>query len=228
VGVIQMHGKNLTSRRVLMVYAGSIAISLLAVGVTAKVFAVGTLQGRDEIAYLLKYSPFGRWPDFALGAFAGLITTAVGRIEPPAMCLRRSGYLIGAAIFALLIGMDALDMFAVLDRLVSLLYAALWAAMLFVLSHPAAQRTGVGRALAFKPLAQLAVISYPLYLIQLSEPVQWLFWVGLGGIESMVLRPFVVLVLLIPVCWLLEQLRRGIEHALSRALLKRWVERPLV
>jgi peptidoglycan/LPS O-acetylase OafA/YrhL len=62
-------------------------------------------------------------------------------------------------------------------------------------------------------------VSYAFYLIQLTEPIQWLFWVGLGeklGVENMVWRAVLLYVLSTGIA--------GILYAIVEKPANRWLK----
>ena len=82
-------------------------------------------------------------------------------------------------------------------------------------------RHPVTRLLGLRWMVYLGTISYALYLIQLTEPIQWLYWLALGkygGIENRILQAVLIYLMATPIAALFYEL---IEKPAQRLLL-RW------
>jgi len=80
----------------------------------------------------------------------------------------------------------------------------------------------VTRLLSAKWIVHLGFFSYALYLIQLTEPVQWLYWLGLGeyaDIENRIVRAILLYIVITPITILLYKLVEKPSH--------RWLGRKL-
>ena len=132
--------------------------------------------------YLLQFSIFGRLPDFIAGMAAGFVFLRLKTREP---LYRAAPFLIVAGLLLLVLEMVAsealkLEVGSIPHRVVELGVAVGSGLLIFGLAGDKDKRSLISRALGAPLIEYLGKISYALYLIQLTEPVQWIYWVGIG------------------------------------------------
>ena len=77
----------------------------------------------------------------------------------------------------------------------------------------------VSRLLGSRVIVYLGSISYPFFLIQLTEPCQWLYWILLGPVENRILRAILLYIISTPIAALLYVLvERPTQRWLSARL----------
>ena len=151
-----------------------------------------TLAGEDFYT-INHYSIFGNLPDFMIGMLAALLYLNDGwrsalrhRFRPLLICSLSGIYL---TMLILATTDDALG--SPLNR--SLAFAiSLFAAALFLgLSLDQAKVSFITKLFASRTAVYLGITSFALYLVQLTEPIQWLYWLFLGerlGITNQIWR----------------------------------------
>ncbi len=161
------------------------------------------------LTYLFTHSIFGRLPDFLVGMVAGVlflrrrmaITPALPHKSeftgegnaapspvPTPIPMGGEGWGGGLAVYVcaalLLLSIVACELAAplqspALSRLAEFLVACSSAALIFSLACDVTHTNLLSRLLGSRLVAYLGKISYALYLIQLTEPCQWLYYVGI-------------------------------------------------
>ena len=170
-------------RTILLALLGLVMLSLGIAFVLARLPPIlpDTWLGAPQ-DYLLQFSIFGRLPDFIAGMAAGFIFLRV-RMRPHLYQL--APLLILAGIVLLLLSMvvsEALRLAvgSVEHRAVELVVALGSGLLIFGLAGDKDRRSWVTCGLGAPLLDYLGRVSYALYLIQLTEPIQWIYWVGIG------------------------------------------------
>lgn len=155
----------------------------------------GTIIGAP-LSYLLFRTILGRVPEFLFGMLAGLVYVRWTAAKSTPTSRVATG-MIGLGIVVILGLAILIDSFVPPETNAPLFFvlnagvAAATAVLLLGLASDIHQRNAITRVLGTRPLVFLGQISYALFLIQLTEPCQWLYWVGLGqlgGIEGRWLR----------------------------------------
>ena len=136
--------------------------------------------------YLLQYSIFGRLPDFIAGMAAGFIFL---RLKSRTQLYRVAPLLVVAGLGLLILEMVVSEVLqltvgSIAHRTVELGVAASSGLLIFGLASDKDRRSFVTRVVGSPAIEYLGKISYALYLIQLTEPVQWIYWVGIGEVLS--------------------------------------------
>ena len=151
-----------------------------------------TLVGAPA-TYLLHYSLFGHLPDFLAGMVSGLIYLRrdtlpnLTRWASPLIWLSVAGAY--ACMVATVLTNGPLG--SPLNRTLTFGVALFSSSALLGMACDSRQRNLVTRALSWKPIVYLGTTSYALYLIQLTQPCQWLYWSFFGdtlGIADRIAR----------------------------------------
>jgi peptidoglycan/LPS O-acetylase OafA/YrhL len=177
-------GKRSTLRRAALVAAALAAAGAALAALNAALpvvwpqFIVGA-----PIDYTLAFSILGRLPDFLVGMLAALIF--LNRERWPALTRRASAISLVStgllALFFVAIEAWAPPEQAVAHRALSVCVAASAAGLILGLACDEKRASPLSRLLGSKPLEYAGRISYVLYLIQLTEPLQYIYWIVLGG-----------------------------------------------
>jgi peptidoglycan/LPS O-acetylase OafA/YrhL len=175
-----------------------------------------TLLGA-KVTYLLQYSPFGRLPDLIIGMLLGVIY--VNRERLP----RLHGYswlliwvgVVGTGIGIVLTNVIGGEIGSYANRAVTFMVAITCGISVLGMALDSSNRNLITRVLGSRPLVYLGKLSYGLYLIQLTEPCQWVYWILLGSIEDRVIRAVLLYGAATLMCAVLYAL---IEHPAQRAI----------
>ena len=173
----------------------------------------------EDIYQINHYSIFGHLPDFLVGMVAALLfmkrdeLISVQSWSRPIIWLG----LLGMYASMLVLAENPSDLGTPSNRFLAFLVALFAAVCFWGLSLDQNQQSFVTRILASRPLIFLGVTSYALYLVQLTEPIQWLYWVFLGnwlGIKNQVWRAISLLPLTIGISALLYYFVERPSHRL--------------
>lgn len=172
--------------------AGAVVLGLIAARLPLAALLPDTLIGAPD-TYILHYSIFGHLPDFLAGMACGLIFLrhdAFSLVERYARLLAWGSL---AAIYALILALDAvkMELGSPLNRALAFGVALFSSVMILSLSSERMKKGLLSWLLGNRVMAYLGTISYALFLIQLTEPCQWIYWVFLGvrcGVQNQVWR----------------------------------------
>ena len=158
------------------------------------------------LTYLLPHSIFGRLPDFLAGMVAGLLflhrskpalspVPVGGGVRPPLPFLRERvpmtqviggegrlwPYTWATLLVLAIVACEAsgASTGSWLNRFLEFGVATSSAGLIFSLACDEARTNLLSRLLGSRLMAYLGKVSYALYLIQLTEPSQWLYYVGI-------------------------------------------------
>lgn len=202
-----------------------VVLSILAL--CAASFSAAVLAGvaGAPAGHVLQYTLLGRLPDYLMGVCAGwLLVLARNRQTQP--------YVASAWLALSLPGMLGLSALSyawqahddgVLGRAIGIGFALCASLLMHALAGGAQSLSWLDRLLSSRPLRALGRLSFVLFLIQLTEPVQWVYWVGLGvlGQEQLVLRVLLTLVFALALSALLVVLIELPLNAVAARLLRR-------
>ncbi len=224
-GLMRLMGKvNAPLRQLLLT---SIAISIIGF-VCVLLLALlpnvlpGFIVGAD-LSYIAGSSIFGRIPEFLAGMVAGycylrrarlpwLMLNAQKLVMPGAVCLLAAITLVQVA--------DEPGAW-VLNRSLTILVALCASLVILFLACDEAHLSLISRLLGSRILVFAGQISYVLYLVQLTEPVQYLYWVVLGDTVPRVPRALLLYLGATALSALLYFIVEvPSQHALSRRLLR--------
>ncbi len=209
-------------RQVLIICA---AASLLMVGVGIGFSflppVANSLLGAER-DWLMHYTFFGHAPDFFAGMFAAYLFLARGDEET---LRQRASWLIWgsvvlayAAILALVVRDAPLG--TPENRGLGFLVALAGSVLVLATALDRDGRSLVTRFLGLRWMVYLGAISYALYLIQLTEPIQWLYWLALGkygGVENRILQAVLIYLIATPIAALFYELIEKPTHRLLAA-----------
>lgn len=143
--------------------------------------------------WVLNYSILGHLPDFVVGSVAGLLflrSNAKLPGGPTAHWLIGGGIL---GIYGCMLGLDtvATELGSPINRMLGFGVALCSSLVIFGLACDKIQSNPISKWLGTPWMVYLGGISYALYLIQLTAPCQWLFWILLGekiGVSDLIVR----------------------------------------
>ncbi len=204
--------------------ARDVVLRILALCTAA--FAAAVLAGAAgaPAGHVLQYTLLGRLPDYLMGVCAGwLLVLARERQAAPYVA---PGWL--ALSLPCMLGLSALSHAwqahddGILGRAIGIGFAMCASALMYALAGGARPLFWLDRLFSSRPLRALGRLSFVLFLIQLTEPVQWVYWVGLGALshEQLVLRVVLTLVFALALSALLVVLIERPLHAVAARLLR--------
>jgi peptidoglycan/LPS O-acetylase OafA/YrhL len=134
---------------------------------------------------------------------------------------RHTGTLIwlsAAGVFALFVALDVstAELGSPLNRTLAFGVALLSSTLILSLAFGRSPTHPVARVLGSRVMVYLGSISYPFFLIQLTEPCQWLYWILLGPVKNRILRAILLYIVSVPIAALL--------HALVERPARRWLD----
>ena len=202
-----------------------VLLSVVAIGLGIVVSGISaetpTLLGQD-VPWLMHYTIFGHLPDFIVGMFAGILYQRQRELPRLSTQIRP---IITVSLLGMYGAMILLDLLGrpygtFVDRSLAFL-VSLFAAMLILgMSLDQSRTSATTRLLASRAAVYLGVISYALYLIQLTEPIQWLHWLAIGkygGVENQIVRAILIYIISTPIAMLLyEWVEKPLHKLLSR------------
>lgn len=184
-----------------------------------------TLFGAPD-TYIMHYTIFGHLADFLVGMVGGILYLRRDELPWLGRYARGLAWLNTFGMYAMVVALDMIDAEAgsPLNRTVAFLVALFSASLILSLSLDNGRRTLLGRGLGSRVMVYLGAISYALYLIQLTEPCQWLYWIFLGetaGVENRIWQAILLYVLATLLAALMYEL---IERPAHRQL-TRWLNK---
>jgi peptidoglycan/LPS O-acetylase OafA/YrhL len=207
-----------------------LAIALRAVVLGFAAIAMGLLLARLPLAgslpdtlvgapdtYILHFSIFGHLVDFLAGTVCGLIFLRRDAFPLLDRQASKLTWLSAAGLFALIMALDVstAEIGSPLNRALAFGVALFSSTLILGLVCDRSRTHPITRTLGSRVMVYLGSISYPLFLIQLTEPCQWLYWILLGPVENRILRAALLYVVSTPIAALL--------HALIERPTQRWL-----
>jgi peptidoglycan/LPS O-acetylase OafA/YrhL len=185
-----------------------------------------TLIGAPD-TYILHYTIFGHLPDFLAGMLAGFLFL---RRDACPRLSRYVGQLIwlgAVGTYTLFIALDvsAAELGTPLNRTLAFGVALFSSGLILGLACDDSRTHPITRGLGSRAMVYLGSISYALFLIQLTEPCQWSYWVLLGqtlGVEHRILRAVLLYVVATFIATILYEL---VERPAQRWLHARWIKK---
>ena len=182
-----------------------------------------TIVGQD-MNWLMHYSIFGHLPDFLIGVLCAFVYM---RQKTFLKFHHHASKLIWISMLGMYLSTVLLDysdssLGSFPDRSLAFLVAMFSSGLILGTAYDNQGKSIVTRLLSAKWVVYLGFFSYALYLIQLTEPVQWLYWLGLGeyaGIENRIVRAILLYIVVAPITILLYKLVEKPSH--------RWLGRML-
>jgi len=169
--------------------------------------------------WLMQFTFFGHAPDFFVGMFFAYLFLA--RRQDSDLRRHSSKLIWGSIVLAytailLLVITDA-PMGTPEHRGLGFLVALASSVLVLATALDDNNRNPVTRFLGLRWMVYLGSISYALYLIQLTEPIQWLYWLALGkygGIENRILQAVLIYCVATPIAALFYELIEKPTHRL--------------
>jgi len=166
-----------------------------------------TLLGAKQ-TYLMQYSIFGRLPDLLAGVMLGFVYLWRDRLP---IVLRHHTWLIWTGVAGLILGVVASNVLggevgSLPNRFFGICVAASSGLLVLGVSLDTGRTHLLTRVLGSRTLVYLGKLSYALYLIQLTEPVQWVYWIVLGGVQDRVVHGLLLYIIATAMCALLYEL----------------------
>jgi peptidoglycan/LPS O-acetylase OafA/YrhL len=184
-----------------------------------------TLIGAPD-TYILHYSLFGHLLDFLAGMVGGLLFL---RRDISLQSSRHADTLIWIGVVGASISIVALDLIeselgSLLNRTLAFSVALFSSSLILGMASDSLRSNLVTRGLGSRLLVYLGKISYALFLIQLTEPCQWTYWILLGetlGVEDRILRAILLYVAATAMAAILYELIERPAHRWLSAQLTR-------
>lgn len=211
--------------RALVASLAAIALGLLLPRLPPTQSLSDTLIGAPS-TFIMHYSLFGHLPDFVVGMLAAF---ALFQHDIHAWLKRHTSLAIWVSLVGALACIVTLDVIETelgspLNRTLAF-GVALFASIIIAAMASDKKRTSpLTWILSTRPIVYLGSISYALFLIQLTEPCQWLYWILLGemvGVENRIWRAIWLYAITIFMATILYE---GIEkpaHRLLRQLIRK-------
>jgi peptidoglycan/LPS O-acetylase OafA/YrhL len=167
----------------------------------------------------MHYTFFGHAPDFFVGMFFAYLFL----IRRQDASLRRYsskliwGSIILAYAAALLLAVRDVPLGTPENRGLGFLIALAGSVLVLATALDDNNHHPVTRFLGLRWMVYLGAISYALYLIQLTEPIQWLYWLGLGeygGVENRILQAVLIYLIATPIAAAFYELIEKPTHRL--------------
>ncbi|MCB0037513.1 MAG: acyltransferase, partial [Anaerolineales bacterium] len=168
-----------------------------------------TLAG-ENFFYIMHYSIFGHLPDFLIGMVAASLYL---KPESRPWFQQHTRWVIWGGLLImygsiLLLAQNESPLGSPANRFLAFSIAGGVSILILGTSCDAAQNSLITRFLSLRVMVYLGVTSYALYLIQLTEPIQWLYWLLLGNylsIENQIWRAVFLYLIAIPLSALLYE-----------------------
>ncbi len=208
--------------RALLLGAGAAALGLLIARLPLAGLLPDTLIGAPD-TYILHYSPFGHLGDFVVGMAAGL---ALLRPNVTAWLKRHFNAVIWAGTagaWGCVITLDVVptELGSPLNRLLAFGVALFASAVIAALAGDVKRANPLTRLLSARPIVYLGAISYALFVIQLTEPCQWMYWIFLGemgGVENRIWRAILLYGIATVMAIILHESVEKPAHRLARRI----------
>lgn len=200
------------------------SILLLAVGISFSFLppVSNTILGAER-NWLMHFTFFGHAPDFFVGMFFAYLFLSRrqdANLQRQASIMIWGSIIVAYAATLLLVVRD-MPLGAPENRALGILIALAGSVLVLGTALDEENRNPITRFLGLRWMVYLGAISYALYLIQLTEPIQWLYWLALGkygGLENRILQAVLIYLIATPIAALFYEL---IEKPTHR-LLARW------
>jgi peptidoglycan/LPS O-acetylase OafA/YrhL len=219
--VVWFGGRGTAPLRKVMLRAGMVALAGLAVAVLLSQLPPllpNTLFGAP-LNYLLHYSIFGRMPDLLAGMALGFVYLQRDRF--PALA-RRSPILIWAGLAGIVGGillshLAGSEIGSPANRATGAGVSFACAVLVLGMALDGSNRNVATRVFGSRLMVYLGKLSYGLYLIQLTEPCQWTYWIALGTIQDRIPHAVALYVITTLMCAVLyESVEKPAQRWLTR------------
>ncbi|MCA9919625.1 MAG: acyltransferase, partial [Anaerolineales bacterium] len=181
-----------------------------------------TLLGADR-NWIMHHSFFGHAPDFLVGMFCAYLylthdsQDSRWRRQASKLIWGSVGVIYGATLLLVRLGSPT---GAPQNRSLGFVIALASSVLILAIALDETTRNPVARFLSWRWVVYLGSISYALYLIQLTEPIQWLYWLALGkygGVENRIWQAVLIFLITIPIAALWYELfEKPVHRFLAR------------
>lgn len=216
----------------LKLFYGKPIWQVLAICLVASVFMLGmgvalsllppvpnTWVGADR-NWLMHYSFFGHLPDFLVGMFCAYLFLT--HDQPDSRLRRHASKLIWGSVgltyaAILLLALTGSPTGTPVNRGLGILIALASSVLIMAIALDDTARNPVAKFLSWRWVVYLGSISYALYVIQLTEPIQWLYWLALGkygGVENRILQAVLIFLITLPIAAVWYELIEKPSHRL--------------
>jgi peptidoglycan/LPS O-acetylase OafA/YrhL len=210
-GIMRWVGRS-TSLLAVVLRASALSLAAIALGLLlARLpFAESlpdTLIGAPD-TYILHFTIFGHLADFLAGMVCGLIFLRHNAFPQLDHHAGKLIWLSAVGVFAFVIALDVstAELGSPLNRTLAFGVALLSSTLILGLTCDRSRTHPITRTLGSRVMVYLGSISYPFFLIQLTEPCQWLYWILLGPVENRILRAVLLYIISTPIAALLHTL----------------------
>lgn len=218
------------SMRAIIFFLAALSLGFISMGYLVSqmpaVWLPHTIVGQD-MNWLMHYSIFGHLPDFLIGVLFAFIYL---RQEYFLKLGRYASWIIWVSLLGTYLSIILLDILgqplgSFVDRSLAFFVAMFSCGIILGTAYDKQNKNVITRLLSTRGLIFLGLVSYALYLVQLTEPVQWLYWLGLGeyaGVENRMVRAILLYIIVIPITFLLYKF---VEKPSNRWLGARFLKR---
>ncbi len=173
--------------------------------------------------WLMHHSFWGHAPDFFVGMFCAYLFLT--HDQQDSLLRRQASKLIWGSVMLMYAAILLLVIIGFPtgtpgNRGLGFVIALASSVLILAIALDDTTRNPVARFLSWRWVVYLGSISYALYLIELTEPIQWLYWLALGkygGVENRILQAVLIFLITIPIAavWY-ELIEKPAHRLLSR------------
>ena len=198
---------------------------MLGIGVALSLLPLvpNTLLGASR-NWLMHHSFFGHAPDFFVGMFCAYLFLM--HDQQDSLLRRQAPKLIWGSVMLIYVTILLLVIIGFPtgtpgNRGLGFVIALASSVLILAIALDDKNRNPVARFLSWRWVVYLGSISYALYLIELTEPIQWLYWLALGKygrVENRILQAVLIFFITIPIAAVWYELVEKPAHRLLSRL----------
>lgn len=211
-------------RRILLYVAVVTLMCLLSTVVLSRAPDIPDLFVGEPLDFLLRYFPLSRLPVYLFGMTAGI--AFVRSQTQPAQKKRWQALLLPLGVLWCMSVISAewasSIMSPILERTAGLISTAIGSLWMISLAHYDSRAARFGKLVDNRIIAWLGALTFPLYLIQMTEPAQEIYWIFLNPFpEDGLLRATLLLIYLLPLCYFVNLVSKWIVSSVLRLFYRR-------